>query len=120
MERGAVIMLHTRTTGLIVEGGRIKGIRAFNERKGESFEAHSEFVINATGSWAHQLVQTIGLSIPLAYSKGSILITSRRPTEMVINRCRPPADGDIIVPNETTGLIGTTSIPVRDLENLSP
>lgn len=119
VERGGVIMLHTRVIGLIVEGGRMRGIRAINAKNGEVFEAFSEFVINATGAWADEVVRTIGLSIPLVYSKGSILITSKRLTETVVNRCRLPADGDIIVPNETTGLIGTTSIKLEDLDRLT-
>ncbi len=116
---GGRIMPHTRVAGLIVEGGRVKGVRAINSKNGETFEAYSEFVINATGAWASEVVRTVGLSIPLVYSKGSILITSRRPTQMVINRCRLPSNGDIVVPNETTGLIGTTSIQVEQLDQLT-
>lgn len=119
MGRGGRIMSHTRVIGLIVEGERVGGIRALDARNGEAFEAFSEFVVNATGAWADEVVRAIGLSIPLVYSKGSILITSRRLTETVVNRCRPPADGDIMVPNETTGLIGATSMKVKDLDRLT-
>lgn len=117
--RGGKVILHARVDGLVVEGGRMTGVRATRAKNGEAFEAFSEFVINATGAWADRMVRTLGLSIPLIYSKGSILIASRRLTETVVNRCRPPADGDIIVPNETTGLIGTTSIQVEDLDRLT-
>ena len=39
---------------------------------------------------------------------------------MVINRCRKPADADILVPGDTISLIGTTSekIPYSDIENI--
>ncbi|MCK7471017.1 MAG: hypothetical protein MZU95_09680 [Desulfomicrobium escambiense] len=37
---------------------------------------------------------------------------------MVINRLRPPSDGDIIVPNEAVCLAGTTSITVHDPDML--
>ncbi len=116
---GGTIMPHTRVTELIVQGGKVKGVRAISTQTGEILEVHSEFVINAAGAWAGEVVQTVGLSIPLLYSKGSILITSRRPTGIVVNRCRPPSDGDIVVPNETTGLIGTTSIQVEGLDHLT-
>ncbi len=43
--------------------------------------------------------------------KGTILVTERRVCDVVINRMRPPSDGDIIVPSHTTSLIGTTSSP---------
>ncbi|NIM98543.1 MAG: anaerobic glycerol-3-phosphate dehydrogenase subunit A [candidate division Zixibacteria bacterium] len=116
---GGRVMPHTRVKGLIVEGERVRGVRAVDTKDGEIHEVFSEFVINAAGAWGGELVRTIGLSIPLVYSKGSILITARRPTELIINRCRPPADVDIIVPNETTGLIGTTSIQVEDADWLT-
>jgi glycerol-3-phosphate dehydrogenase len=118
-ERGGKIMSYTRVTGLILEGGKVKGVRALNARSGEAFEAYADFVINAAGAWSHQVVQGIGLSIPLVYSKGSILIFSRRLTETVLNRCHLPADGDIIVPSETTSLFGTTSINVEELDRIT-
>jgi len=118
-ERGGKIMFYTRVMGLIVEGGRVKGVRALDTRRGETFAAYADFVVNAAGAWSHQLVQTIGLSIPLVCSKGSILIFSRRLTEMVLSRCHIPADGDIIVPSETTSLFGTTSMNVEELEHIT-
>ncbi|MBW2058482.1 MAG: anaerobic glycerol-3-phosphate dehydrogenase subunit A [Deltaproteobacteria bacterium] len=116
---GGTIITHARVDSLLAEGGRVRGVRGTHVRTGEVFEAFSGFVINAAGAWAGQVVRSLGLSIPLVYSKGSILVTSRRLTETVVNRCRPPSDGDIIVPNETTGLIGTTSIQVEDLDRLT-
>ena len=118
-ERGGKIMTYTRVIGLIVIGGKVKGVRALDTRSGETFEAYADFVINAAGAWGHQVVRNIGLSIPLAYSKGSILIFSRRLTEMVLSRCHIPADGDIFVPSETTSLFGTTSLSVEDLDHIT-
>jgi glycerol-3-phosphate dehydrogenase len=46
-----------------------------------------------------------------------MLITNQRLTHRVVNRCRPPSDGDIIVPNHTVSILGTTSIPLEDAEN---
>ena len=39
---------------------------------------------------------------------------------MVINRCRKPADADILVPGDTISLIGTTSsrVPYEDIDNM--
>jgi len=30
----------------------------------------------------------------------------------VLNRCRPPDDGDIVVPHESEAVVGTMSVPV--------
>jgi glycerol-3-phosphate dehydrogenase len=53
----------------------------------------------------------------MALSKGSMLITNQRLSQRVINRCRKPSDGDIIVPNETVSILGTTSVHLDDVEN---
>ena len=39
---------------------------------------------------------------------------------MVLNRCRKPADADILVPGDTISLIGTTSskIPYDQIDNM--
>jgi glycerol-3-phosphate dehydrogenase len=50
----------------------------------------------------------------MTLSKGSLIVSNHRLTNMVINRLRPPSDGDIIVPNEAVCLAGTTSIVVDD------
>jgi glycerol-3-phosphate dehydrogenase len=52
----------------------------------------------------------------MALSKGTLLITNQRVSHRVINRCRPPSDGDIIVPNETVSILGTTSIRSEEVE----
>ncbi len=53
----------------------------------------------------------------MTLSKGSLVITDHRLTNMVINRLRPAADGDIIVPNEAVCVAGTTAAPVDDPDN---
>ena len=75
------------------------------------------FRSNATGAWANQILAFAGIKIGMALSKGSMLITNTRLSERVINRCRPPASGDIIVPNDTVSILGTTSVRVEDLEH---
>jgi glycerol-3-phosphate dehydrogenase len=38
-----------------------------------------------------------------------MLIIDYRTNNIVLNRCRPPSDGDIVVPGDTVSIIGTTS-----------
>jgi len=42
----------------------------------------------------------------------------RRLVNTVVNRCKMPSDGDIIVPSHTVAIIGTTSVTVPDPEKL--
>jgi glycerol-3-phosphate dehydrogenase len=53
----------------------------------------------------------------MALSKGSMIITNQRITQRVINRCRRPSDGDILVPNGLVSILGTTSIRLDDVEH---
>ena len=52
--------------------------------------------------------------------KGALLIFGHRVNNVVINRCRKPADADILVPGDTISLIGTTSsrVPYDQIDNM--
>lgn len=115
--RGTRFLIHTEVTGLIRDGLRIIGVRVCDRITGEEYTIAATWVINATGAWANRILSLAGLKIDLALSKGSMLITNTRLSERVLNRCRPPASGDIIVPNDTVSILGTTSVRVEDMEH---
>lgn len=77
----------------------------------------ADAVVNATGHKCGTLMVGAHAIQP---NKGTILVVERRKCDMVLNRMRPPGNGDIIVPSHTTSLIGTTSsgststVPTRD------
>ena len=50
----------------------------------------------------------------MALDYGTMVVLNGRPVRRAINRCRPPADGDIIVPVGTAIVLGTTSVPIQD------
>ena len=112
----AKFFLHTEVTSLRIEGNRIRGAEAKDLATGEELSMDASFFINAAGAWANQVLKLAGLHIGMALSKGSLLITNRRLTHRVINHCRPPSDGDIVVPNETVSILGTTSIRLEEIE----
>jgi glycerol-3-phosphate dehydrogenase len=114
---GAQFFLHTEVTSLLIEGSKITGAEAKDLATGEKFSIDAAFIVNATGAWANRILKLAGLYIGMTLSKGSLLITNRRLTHRVINRCRPPSDGDIVVPNETVSILGTTSIRLEEIEN---
>jgi glycerol-3-phosphate dehydrogenase len=113
---GAKFFLHTEVTSLLIDNEKIKWVRAKDFINGEEYQIEASFLINATGAWANQFLKFAGLHVNLALSKGTMLITNQRLNQRVINRCRPPSDGDIIVPNETVSILGTTSIRVEEVE----
>ena len=60
------------------------------------------------------------ITINMFPAKGSLLIFGHRVNRIVLNRCRKPADADILVPGDTISLIGTTSskIPYDQIDNM--
>ena len=119
-EHGGQLLNYTRVQGLIVENGRVCGIHATHIKTGERIAVRAQQVVNAAGIWGQQIAEYADLSIHMIPSKGSLLIMDYRINSMVLNRCRKPADADILVPGDTISLIGTTSqkIPYGEIDNL--
>jgi len=107
---GGTFFLHTEATQIIVEKNKVKRVLAKDLTNEDHYDIAASFVINATGAWVNHLLRYVGLKLPMALSKGSLLLTNKRLNQMVINRLRPPSDGDIIVPNKTVSILGTTSL----------
>ena len=63
--------------------------------------------VNAGGAWAMNIARLAGCSdVDLLYAKGTLLVNHDRMTRHVVNRLRPPGDGDILVPGGTVSLLG--------------
>ena len=82
--------------------------------KDEEVIIYADMVVNASGAWAGQITQTIGISLPIIAGKGTMLAVNYRILNTVVNRCKLPSDGDIIVPAHTVAVIGTTDVKVAD------
>lgn len=108
-EHGATILTAHEVMGLIRHGDRIQGVKLLNHNSGEMCELHAPVVVNAAGIWGQRIAEYADLRIRMFPAKGSLLIFESRMNQHVINRCRPPADADILVPGDTISLIGTTS-----------
>jgi glycerol-3-phosphate dehydrogenase len=115
--RGVSIMRHSELTGIVVERGRVTAALVRDNLNGQTHRIRARYIINATGAWAAKVARLAGATVNMTLSKGSLLVFNRRINNCVINRLRPPGDGDIIVPNEPTSIVGTTSITVKDPED---
>jgi glycerol-3-phosphate dehydrogenase len=114
---GSKILLHTECISLTLNNNEVEEVRVKDLLQGEEYSIAASYIINATGAWANQFLRFVGLHINMALSKGSMLITNQRLNHKVINRCRPPSDGDIVVPNHTVSILGTTSLRLEGVEN---
>jgi glycerol-3-phosphate dehydrogenase len=118
--RGAQLFNQTLVLGLIKDQDRIVGIDCINTITHQTFKIYAKEVINAAGIWGQNICEYADLNIKMFPAKGSLLILDYRINNLVINRCRKPADADILVPGDTISLIGTTSeqIDYKNIDNL--
>jgi len=68
-----------------------------------------DYVINAAGAWSGQVAELAGQKLNISPDKGVLVIFNHRITSRVLNRLRPPGDGDIFVPHGSVTVFGTTS-----------
>lgn len=108
-EHGAQILTYHQVVGLLRSGDRVTGVRVYDHQNQRRYELHAPVVVNAAGIWGQQIAEYADLRIRMFPAKGALLILGHRINNMVINRCRKPADADILVPGDTISLIGTTS-----------
>jgi len=117
---GAVILTYHDVLSFIKESGRIAGIEVRNVRTGETFEVRARMTVNAAGIWGQNIAAMAGARIAMYPAKGSLLVFGHRVNKMVINRCRKPANADILVPGDVVCVIGTTStkVPFEECDDI--
>lgn len=112
---------HTEVTGFEIVDSIITAALCRDNRTRQPRRILAKQVVNAAGAWAMDIARLAGCSdVSLLYSKGTLIITNTRVSDRVINRLRPPGDGDILVPGGTVSLLGTTSDTVASPEHLRP
>ena len=110
-DHGASIHPHAPVADIAVDDGQVTGVHVGGDVD-DTIEA--DYVVNATGAWAGQVAAMAGLDVQMKPTRGVMVSVEYDKLGPVLNRCRDPDDGDIIVPHETEAVLGTTSVPVRD------
>jgi glycerol-3-phosphate dehydrogenase len=125
-EHGARIETHSKVVDVLVEGGEVVGCevehssgegKRVHGKEGGREKIYADYVVNATGAWAGRVGDMAGVDIEVRPSKGVMTIMNVRQVDTVINRCQPKGNADIIVPHETTAILGTTDEEVEDPED---
>lgn len=117
---GAQILTQHEVTGFIIEQGRMTGVKLYDHKSKQNKEFHSKLIINAGGIWGHHIAELAGVTVNMFPAKGALLVFGHRVNNMVINRCRKPANADILVPGDTICVIGTTSsrVPFDECDDM--
>jgi len=127
-EHGARIETHAPVVDVLTENGEVVGVEVEHEtgpgkrvhrQPGTREKIRADYVVNATGAWAGRIGKMAGLEqdIEVRPGKGVMTIMNTRQVDTVINRCKPKGDADIVVPHETTCILGTTDEEVEDPED---
>lgn len=117
---GAKALTYHEVVYLIVNQTKVEGVVVRNNITGETFDIHSKIVINAAGIWGTLIAQKADIKINMFPAKGALLIYGHRVNNMVINRCRKPANADILVPDDAVCVVGTTSdrVPIETVDEM--
>ncbi len=117
---GAVIKVYSEVTGLIIDGDTVKGVKIHDHATGADECCYAPVTVNAGGIWGQKIASFAGVKINMFPAKGALLIFGHRVNNVVLNRCRKPANADILVPGDTICLIGTTSsrVPFEEVDNM--
>jgi glycerol-3-phosphate dehydrogenase len=121
---GAQVYLYHQVEKLILTGQdvgdqRVTGGICHDLVGDEEVRVDANMVVNASGAWAGQIAQMAGIDFHVIPGKGTMLAMNHRILNTVINRCKLPSDGDIIVPIHTVTVLGTTDIPVIDPDHFA-
>jgi glycerol-3-phosphate dehydrogenase len=117
-QAGGAVLLRHRVSGLVPHRpGMLARIVSLGDES--AFQIEAEFVVNAAGPFAGAVAAMAGAHLPLALGKGTMVAMASRLTHTVLNRCKPPHDGDVIVPVGTVCILGTTDVPVRSPADLA-
>ena len=117
-EAGGAVLTRHRVTGLVPHGrGMLARIASLLDES--TFQLEAQIVVNAAGPYAGVVAAMTGVHLPLALGKGTMIAMASRLTHTVLNRCKPPHDGDLIVPVGTVCVLGTTDVPVRTPSDLT-
>lgn len=117
---GAEILTYHEVVELLRDQDRIVGVKVVDHKTKDTKIYQAAIVVNAGGIWGHNIARMAGVQVNMLPAKGALLIFGHRVNNMVLNRCRKPADADILVPGDTISLIGTTSskIPFEEIDHM--
>ncbi|MCU4924958.1 FAD-dependent oxidoreductase [Halobacteria archaeon AArc-dxtr1] len=110
-EHGATIRTHAPVTDVTVADGHIQSVSLGGE---DGTTVEPAYVVNAAGPYAGAVADLAGLDVEMRPTRGVMVSVEYEGLGPVLNRCRDPDDGDIVVPHEREVVLGTTSVPVDD------
>jgi glycerol-3-phosphate dehydrogenase len=117
--RGSKVLVRHPMVGVERDGDRITAVRVHDAVTGQDRTIGCQWVVNAAGAWAGEVGRMAGVPLTMIAGKGVMVVMASRYVRGVVNACRKPADGDIIVPQHEVAILGTTSEQVSSADDIS-
>jgi glycerol-3-phosphate dehydrogenase len=114
-KNGAIFLPFTEVLGIEPAQGKVRVHQKAND---DFIEISCDAIVNAAGPWAPRIAEMANVTLDLEPSAGVMVTLGRRLCNMVINVLAPPGDGDIIVPQRSSSILGTTSWTVTDPDTI--
>jgi glycerol-3-phosphate dehydrogenase len=116
---GSKILLYHEVLHLLKDKDRVIGAFCHDLVKDEDVKIIADLTINAAGAWAGKIAAAAGIELTILPGKGTMIAVNHRIVNTVINRCKMPSDGDILVPAHTVSVMGTTDTLIEDPDRTS-
>ena len=116
---GAQSLTYHEVRHLTTYGKQVTGAVCHDLVKDEDVQIQADIVVNASGAWAGKIAASVGVEVQIKPGKGTMVAINHRILNTVVNRCKMPSDGDIIVPAHTVAVIGTTDQQVNDADQFT-
>jgi glycerol-3-phosphate dehydrogenase len=120
MEHGARLYRYAAALAIETSAGAVTAVRALDRLTGKELRLEADAVINAGGPWVGKIAELAGGEMEVTPSPGTMVAVKGRLIERVISRLRPSEDGDILVPQRTFSIIGSTQWITEDPDRTSP
>ena len=116
---GAKIIEYAEVIGFKISQESIEEILVKDNISGVLRSIKADVVVNASGPWSGKIASMANLDIEVMPTAGIMIVIPIRLSKRVINRLRPPSDGDIVLPYAGTSIAGTTARVIEDPDEIS-
>ncbi|HLE28319.1 MAG TPA: FAD-dependent oxidoreductase [Anaerolineales bacterium] len=111
---GGEVWTRRKVMGLLRSGTRVVGAELEDVATGERLTLGADVVVNCAGAWTGMIAALAGCEVKVTPGKGVMIAMNSRLVNTVVNRLKPPSDGDILVPVGTVAVMGTTEVVVQN------
>ena len=115
-KNGAKVLPFTEVKGFLIEGNQVVGVRVWDRVQLKEYDIHADMVVNATGPWSDKISALADVDVPVIPTPGVMISMDGRFGQRIISRMNMPSNGDLVVMQRNTSIIGTSSWPVEDAD----